>query len=65
MFTFNELCAAAAGSPAANDVLRQACALPRSAADLKPLPEPHAETNFDSSWEVLLANTDTVAKPDA
>lgn len=65
MVTFNELCAATAESPAANDALRQACALPRSATDMKPLPEPHAESGFDSSWEALLANVDKVVKPDA
>jgi hypothetical protein len=65
MITFNELCAASAESPAANDALRQACALPRSASDMKPLPEPHAESGFDSSWEALLANVEGVANPDA
>lgn len=65
MVTFNELCAASAESLSANDALRQACALPRSAIDMKPLPEPHAESGFDSSWEALLANADRVGKPDA
>jgi hypothetical protein len=65
MITFNELCAAASESPAANDTLRQACALPRSATDMKPLPEPRAESGFDSSWEALLANVDKIGKPDA
>lgn len=65
MITFNELCAATAESSVANDALRQACALPRSASDMKPLPEPHAESGFDSSWEALLANVDKVVKPEA
>lgn len=65
MITFNELCATTVESSAANDALRQACALPRSAGDMKPLPEPHAESGFDSSWEALLANVDQVVKPEA
>lgn len=66
MVTFNELCAATLGSsPQQDDVLQRACALPRSAADMQPLPEPHAESSFDSSWEVLLAHADMTAKPDA
>lgn len=64
MITFSELCAVSVESLATNDALRQACALPRSATDMKPLPEPHAESGFDSSWEALLAHTYMVAKLD-
>lgn len=36
--------------------LLQACAMPRSSVDLTPLPEPHGEAPFDSSWDMLLGS---------
>ncbi len=57
MPTLQELCAIveSSGSAAVSVPLQQACALPRSTADLAPLPEPYSEAAFDSSWEVLLS----------
>lgn len=65
MVTLNELCNDMAGMSTANAALQQACALPRSPVDMRPLPEPHAEAPFDSSWETLLVNIDTAKKPGA
>ncbi len=57
MPTLQELCYIVENSgPGAVPLpLMQACALPRSSVDLVPLPEPHSEAFFDSSWEVLMA----------
>jgi hypothetical protein len=60
MVSLNELCDSAAPL---NTSLRQACALPRSPADMTPLPEPHTDIAFDSSWEALLVDTASVGKP--
>ncbi len=55
MITLNELCSIADRSGNANAALQQACALPRSTADMNPLPAPDGESGFDSSWEALLS----------
>lgn len=55
MPTLQELCSIAERSHVAAAPLLQACASPRSVADLTPLPAAHNEAAFDSSWEVLLA----------
>lgn len=60
MVSLNELCDLAAPL---NSSLQQACALPRSPADMAPLPEPHTDVAFDSSWEALLVGTPAVTKP--
>lgn len=64
MPTLQELCSIAesAGSGATPLPLRQACALPRSSADLAPLPEPDGEAAFDSSWEILLSGMPATAE---
>ena len=54
MNTLNELCAIAERSGSASFPLRQACARPRSAADLRPLPAPNSEAAFDSSREAVM-----------
>lgn len=64
MVSLNELCKNTARLSTATAALRHACALPRSPADMCPLPEPHAELPFDSSWETLFSGTDRVGKPD-
>lgn len=62
MVSLNELCDRA---DPLNASLRQACALPRSPADMAPLPEPHTtDVAFDSSWEALLAGTSVVGPAD-
>jgi len=53
MTTLNELCDSMS-SGEGSDLLRQACARPRTSADMLPLPRPSAEAPFDSSWETLL-----------
>lgn len=55
MPSLNELCALLENRGDGTSPLLQACALPRSAADSAPLPEPHGEAAFDSSWEALLS----------
>lgn len=59
MVTLNELCTIAERTGAGSASLRQACSLPRSAADMAPLPEPDGESSFDSSWEALLSAAPT------
>lgn len=61
MVSLNELCGLA---DPLNSSLQQACALPRSPADMAPLPEPHTDIAFDSSWEALLAGTPTAGRTD-
>lgn len=63
MVTLNELCNDTAGLSKASAALRQACTLPRTPADMQPLPEPNAEAPFDSSWESLQPYADTADKP--
>lgn len=58
MVSLNELCDLA---DPLNSSLRQACALPRSPADMAPLPEPHTDVAFDSSWEALLTGTPAIS----
>jgi hypothetical protein len=58
MVSLNELCTRTTDS--LNPSLRQACALPRAPADMAPLPEPHADIAFDSSWEALLEGSPEV-----
>ena len=58
MVTLNDLCNSALESGTATELLHQACALPRTPCDMQPLPEPHIELSFDSSWETLLAGVD-------
>lgn len=60
MVSLNELCDRA---DPLNTSLRQACAWPRSPADMTPLPEPHTDIAFDSSWEALLVGASPVGKP--
>lgn len=62
MKALNELCRSALAQNASNGPLREACALPRSPADMRPLPEPQAASSFDSSWEVMQAANES-AKP--
>ena len=54
MLSLNELCSQA---DHLNPSLSQACALPRAPSDMAPLPEPHADVSFDSSWEALFEGT--------
>lgn len=61
MVSLNELCDRA---DPLNPSLQQACALPRSPADMAPLPEPHTDVAFDSSWEALLAGTPAITQSD-
>jgi len=63
MLTLDGLCNLAAGSTMTTAPLREACALPRSMADARPLPAPHAEFAFDSSWEALFMGTDVASEP--
>jgi len=58
MISLNELCDLAGPLDTTNAPLRQACASPRSPVDMDPLPEPHLDVAFDSSWDVLLTGTD-------
>jgi len=64
MLTLDNLCNLAAGSTMTSAPLRQACALPRSVADKRPLPVPGAEFAFDSSWEALYTGTDVAGEPE-
>lgn len=64
MVTFNELCNASAELGKTSGPLHEACALPRSPADMCPLPKPHAEVAFDSSWDALLTGSDGGAQPE-
>ncbi len=63
MLTLNDLCNSALAAGTATESLRHACSLPRSGSDMSPLPEPHAESAFDSSWENLLAGVDLEDQP--
>lgn len=63
MVSLNELCDLTAGLGTTTTVLRQACALPRTPVDSIPLPTPHAEFPFDSSWEALFTGTDLLDEP--
>lgn len=63
MNTLNELCAIAERTGSASFPLRQACALPRSAADQRPLPVPHSEAAFDSSWEAVMPEAAAASRP--
>jgi hypothetical protein len=60
MVSLNDLCNLTNPLDPRTASLRQACALPRSSADMRPLPEPHAEVAFDSSWEALFAGSDAM-----
>jgi hypothetical protein len=64
MVTLNELCNSTSVFGSSTDPLREACALPRSPEDMKPLPLPHAEEAFDSSWETLLAGVGAEQRKD-
>ncbi|GEM_PF-2820501 len=64
MITLNELCKLASNSNATTVSLGHACALPRSPVDMRPLPEPHCEFAFDSSWEALFTGTDAATGTD-
>ena len=55
MKTLNELCQSVVVKDVSKGPLHEACALPRSPTDMRPLPEPQAEASFDSSWEVMSA----------
>lgn len=55
MVTLNQLCDASALTGSADVSLLSACALPRTPADMAPLPVPHAEYPFDSCWETLFS----------
>ncbi|HEY6896661.1 MAG TPA: hypothetical protein VI279_05315 [Rhodocyclaceae bacterium] len=57
MVTLDQLCSLSEHLDGATDSLRCACAAPRSPVDLRPLPEPHGEFAFDSSWEALFSGT--------
>jgi hypothetical protein len=60
MISLNELCTLGDPLTTSSDSLHQACAQPRTPADMTPLPEPHMEIAFDSSWEALLSGNDAV-----
>lgn len=60
MISLNELCMLGDPLQTSSASLHQACAQPRSAADLQPLPDPHMEIAFDSAWEALLSGNDGV-----
>lgn len=51
--TFNDICRLLNNSETASVLLRQACAVPRSAVDMQALPSAHNEAPFDSAWEVV------------
>ncbi len=53
MKTLNELCQSVLAQDAGKGPLHEACTLPRSPTDMRPLPEPQAAASFDSSWEVM------------
>lgn len=53
MKTLNELCQSVLAQDAGKGPLHEACALPRSPTDMRPLPQPETEASFDSSWEVV------------
>jgi hypothetical protein len=58
MVTLDQLCSLSENLGTTTDSLRCACASPRSPVDMSPLPEPHEEFAFDSSWEALFAGTE-------
>jgi len=60
MVSLNELCTIADPLQTATESLHRACASPRTPADMNPLPDPHLDVSFDSSWEALLAGTGAV-----
>lgn len=60
MISLNELCTLGDPLTTSSASLHQACALPRTSADMNPLPEPHMEIGFDSAWEALLSGNDAV-----
>jgi hypothetical protein len=53
MTTFNDICRLVKDTEASSLLLKQACALPRSAADMQALPDASSEAHFDSAWEVV------------
>jgi hypothetical protein len=61
MTTLDQLCRMVDADGGADSPLREACARPRSNADLRPLPDPQAESVFDSAWEILPAATRSAA----
>jgi hypothetical protein len=61
MTNLGEICRIIESSGSGTSLLRQACALPRSDADLLPLPDPHSEAAFDSAWDVLLAEAPEIS----
>jgi hypothetical protein len=61
MVSLNELCTLGDPLNTSSDSLHQACAQPRTAADMNPLPEPHMEVGFDSAWEALLSGNDAAS----
>lgn len=60
MVSFNELCTLGDPLNTSSALLHEACAQPRTASDMAPLPEPHMEAPFDSAWEALLSGNDAV-----
>lgn len=54
--SLDQICNLSDRLDAASPALRQACSRPRSTADLSPLPEPHLDGAFDSSWQALLGD---------
>jgi hypothetical protein len=60
MISFDELCRLGDPLNTSSESLHQACSQPREAADMNPLPDPHMEIAFDSSWEALLSGNDAV-----
>lgn len=60
MISLDELCTRGDPLTTTSDSLHQACALPRTPADMAPLPEPRMEVAFDSSWEALLTGNDAI-----
>jgi hypothetical protein len=53
MTTFNDICRLVKDTEVPSMLLKQACALPRSAADMQALPGASNEAPFDSAWEVV------------
>lgn len=53
MTTFNDICQRVENAETASELLKQACAMPRTANDKQALPSPSGEAPFDSAWEVL------------
>lgn len=60
MVSLNELCMLGDPLDTSSASLHEACAQPRTAADMAPLPDPHMEVAFDSAWEALLSGNDAV-----